>query len=548
MSVIYVIASIAVLAVHVSHSRVGQECYANEGVSDPKIPTPFDSQCYLTNSGAYRAINFTIPTTTLSFDTKTRPWSGKAYSLIYLPGIKAVKGGGYGTGGRLATDCQTDFVGKDVREWHVCEATRIRAMSEMLNDFSSNTLAGGCNVAFLVWLSLHLSAGFAMFALPPMYDSVKQVLLPIWYLLGYILVTAIYFDDDFFHMNVPLNNILLSYILQTFMVVMHFLWAKVSESRKRYKEVAADEASTVHGSLVHTSHPHVTGTETVTDSLFQGQFQRGPQTRFSLTPFNTVTNKPAPIGNHSTFMPYHGVVPSVNGYLMDVFEDKWNTFCVMELTYVELAFTLPSLVVVFFVIGNFVTMDWFLQALYMRTFFICSLLAIAERIRGMGWRHYSADANDALANHKPEIATRSRLLPIHLFINLCAVYIIIYMLLDFMTTMKESVWQSSTVDIGLHGAKTFTMFFHALLWILFSVQVLYNLTGIFMDLFPIMISSSTHELQGDSHDSRFVSYTYLYIVQQVVILSVRILAVLIVFAPDTWYGPFDKRDVTLATI
>lgn len=407
-AVVHVAFMVVALAIHVQQVHVGYQCTLAEN--------SFNSTCYKRSSGTLRALNFTVPTTYLSFSNNDLPYKSTPWDVLFYTGTTDHPHRGSGTDGHLSSNCTYDLAGHDPYEIQACEAQRLRTMYEYENTDEYLTLAGGVHIVFCLWVTLHIAGSFTLFNLPPSFDGTKVHTLPMWYISGFIVTLLIHLEDDYFNMRVPLNNIVLAIILQIFTVIIHFLWAK---------NYMTDSYSPVQTKLGMPVDP-----------------------RSSLAiPFGAHHNM---IGNTrlSKHARYKSTGPVAPSYHLDVFEQKWDQFSVLELIFMESAFTLPLFFVSVYVIGNRVSMDWEVQSIYIRLFILFALFSLNERLRSLGWKHL---------DDKLSISRRARVAPLSLFLNAALICTSIFLFVDFIRPFQNGIWLKEVYDLGFKAVRWWTL-------------------------------------------------------------------------------------------
>jgi hypothetical protein len=508
VAIFYVIATITTLALHVSQVQISSVCMQKD---------PWSDSC-LASSGLYRSLNFTSNTFYYSFQATADVYGGQP-----VP----VKWDTVSTTGFRSSTCGTELaaIGADKSVQNKCESTRIRNIYEIPADKKSYTLAGGVHIIFFLWVSLHISTAFAIFYLPPSGTLGKFIVLPMWYIIGFGMIITVFFDDTYFDMHVPFNNIFLSIVLEIMMIGLHFIWARNS---------SAIESNAEQNAIEHPPpavNPRSVPEYSAPDMPTQASQFRSATKKDSLSSLMNLSTFAGPmrVGRNTEFGPQYTPMTTLKTSLYhgDVFEQKWANYSLLEMFYMELALTMPLDFLAIFSVAVRTTSDWSIQSYFVRIFLICSTLAIVEKVRSLAWD----ERNNTLS--------RTRIAPLVILVTSIVVIMFGFLCRSFIYPYIEVFYVTANVDLGFYGVKLFSLFYFALFVTLVSFISMYNMVGALYDLFGATDSSAS---------SRFRMYTAWAMLFTFLMLFIKVVIVTYMIQPRTWYPAFNPHDVTLAYV
>ena len=194
---------------------------------EPGIPCISTATCDLAGSGKYRAMNFTAESTSVSY--RARVAGGvrgidNTMQEIALNGWPMRMYADDGTNTHLSSRCAAINTGRDVAARDRCVAEGISVMYELPNGRESMTLTGGVHIVYMFFVTLHISASFALIMLPDNLNMMKMVVIPLWHIMGVLLMVLIYTKDTMFEMRVPVNNVILAVTLELFTLFIQYMW------------------------------------------------------------------------------------------------------------------------------------------------------------------------------------------------------------------------------------------------------------------------------------------------------------------------------------
>jgi hypothetical protein len=520
----FVLVAFGFIAILVHHSQV-------------RVPDKTEARCTARDTpvgcwdhgGGYRAASFVAPTTGISFadigvgviynpDGSTRPVTATPFDVLFDAADK--------TTSRLQTACVADFpdtdlvtVGDQFPEEHfACLAERVPALWEIPNGALAGdqwTLAGGIHVWYFMWISLWISASFAVTMVPDYYGAkyVKFPIIAFWHFIGVVLTVMIYVDDPFFQMRLPLNNVIIGCALQALAALAQFYW-----------EVEAMYDG--HG----VAPAKVAGNETSADGTQtegMGSRYAGRGAPLSLTALMTLGIDGDSRRGSTHTAKSHSHAGSVTAaedrvalvtHQRDIFAWKATHKELFEALNVELALTMPALLLAVFGMVSRVNIDWVVSSLFLRsTLFFLGLAACFKALKF----HAEAKQHGLGGVLRVTVAVFAAVM----------IYLVAWVLFDWYHPMAQTTshWGDAFPG-GLRTTAMITLVVTVILVSLFLVGLL--VVGV---VFPAILEE---DVKGSTEESAYMAL-------QALLLVVRVFLFVCTVSPGTWYGAFDKMAVPL---
>lgn len=469
--------SIVMLSVHLNQIHVPDEVEAICTARD----VPVD--CW-EQGGVFRALQFTAPTTTVSFtnfgpgtiydpDGTVRQVSESPYAVRYAPS----------TDQHTQASCAVDFAANEKMR-AACRAERIQDLWEVPNRELyrlSWTLSGGVHIWYMLWISMWISASFAVVMLPEYLLGVQLPTLFVWHLLGIVLTVMFYVDDHYFQLRLPLNNVFIGIAIEAFAAMVQLYWTRESQA-KRVARGGKLEARPVAGALGRLMALGRDGDE--------------------------------------------GGAPAAGAEAVTIFESKLESFELLEALYMEIAITFPPVAVAVFCMVSRVNMDWVVQSLYVRSFFIFVSMAVCFKVL-----KFTEGSKVA------KVDTERNLDPLELWFVMfifavTALYLSIFFLLDWYTPMWDTVimWGDG-YSRNVTAVAVLTLVVMILLIIVFLVAlvIMFAINGVLQSVF----------------ENKEPMQLWFFYGVQTLLLAFRCLLFAYAVSPKIWYEHFDKLDVPL---
>eukprot|EP00961_Rhodomonas_salina_P257511 3479985-Rhodomonas_salina.4 len=516
-----VVFSLVTLGLHIQDVDVGQVC------TDTNVPV----DCYKKDSGRFRAINFTAPTTSLTFinygggpvygvNGLYRSMLEVPYKLVYDP---------LTTFNRTQEWCVAEYP-DNLYTQRACKAEMIQDMYEVPNSEASGTtwaLAGGVHIWFFLWLSLHLSASFSVLMLPhweySAFERVKIGILFIWHLLGLSFSIVLFVDDDYFNMLLPVNNAIIGITFELFTMVVQLLWVRTTSTlgMAAYYDITPSRPK---GYRLTPGGNHTVDMKAGTSEL-SALMTLDSHSRQRVHTSDTLRY------NDGRVEVRRQQIQSYDDW--DVFETKKNAGELMESVFIEFALTMPLIMVAIYCMSVRVNMDWVLQSLYLRSIMIFLSLSLLFKCLPL-------TGSDYLQNY---IANMVGVVTAPVF---CLAVSLLY---DWYTPLAHSThWWGTAVNPGVSHIAVMAAI------VVFGV-ILGSITFIFFSLLAIsnwgngdycVPKLNAHGNRNTKDESVWMNADEAtYYVVQFFVFILRIMVFAYAVNPELWYEEYDKADVML---
>lgn len=489
-----ILVTLSVICVGLHRGQVYVDTSATDHVCTD-VDTPTD--CW-THGGIFRAMNFTVPTTMMSFSV-----SGGSFASdhgIYIPSsvnyIAHYEGNVHP---HNQTACEVSFAA-DSQERAACYLEHVPWIHEADNRAtyrSSPFLTGGVHVWYMSWLSLWLSASFAVAMIPSVFygveiDWVKLPVLALWHVIGVVLSVMFYVDDGYFNMRLPLNNVLIGCFTTLFAILVQFYWARVSQDFNDYKGHRGSQdlrAANPKGisALMTIAHPH----SAATTVLAARNDNAASEVKME--------------------------------YSMEIFTAAYKEGTLMETFFMELAICLPPGLIAVWCMAVRYGIDWAVQSLYVRSFFIFFFIACTYK------------AMPVLRYEKGSTALSKNELALVLVVTVTTIFYFAYFFLAdwiipviHMKNAYEGIYSGQAVSVA------YTFFAFTLAFV-----IAYSLALLIYYVIAFVQSETNYKFATSEFQY------YVWAISQLLMLVLRILLFVYAIAPHLWYGLYDKTHVEL---
>jgi hypothetical protein len=496
------------------------QVYVDQAATDhicTAVNTPVN--CW-THGGVFRAVQFTAPTTSLSFGdalpaSSTAP---TAYAALFDTNFDAYD----------SAHCVTEYpLDTDKNKRAACQIERVPKIWENPNSYNYRrlySLSGGVHVWYLLWISLWVGASFSVAFLPatlsplPLHedrikaeqkrswllDTIKLPMMLIWHLLGIVLSAWFYVDDTYFNMRLPLNNVIFGVVLQLAALVVQLMWARISQET----DIEPNKLATALHNTVYERVP----TAPVGLSAMM--------TLNSMTPVRSTVSKQR-LGDR---------------FSIEIFSAKYLDMSLLETFFIEVAITLPPAMVAVYCMCSHVNMDWMLQSIYVRSLFAFLCVAVAYKVLPALERHKQAE--EKMRKQGIDVVNmfgRFELIIVLVVLVLTTTVFIFGLLYDWITPVHDAVvFWGDAYSSGVQGLAIYTL-----------VLVVIFIAGYVIALVVAMILAMCMGPSATEHAITHNMHLYGWYMSQMLLFVFRVILFAYAVDPKLWYVAYNKQDVML---
>ena len=507
-ALVLVVFSIVMLAVHVGQVRVPHD------VSAICTATNTPANCWK-HGGFYRAVQFTAPTTSVAYqnfgagtiydpDGGTRAVGSLPYAVVFAGGK---------TEDHRQHWCEEQLAFPDDVE-RACKVEKIPELWEVPNRGlyrSAWTFAGGVHVWYFMWLATWIAASFAVVMLPPFVDYFKLPILVSWHLIGVVLSVMFFVDDYYFQLRMPLNNVFVGVVLEALAVLVQFYWGRQSQEEW--------DVDTLRSSAYQALPAGLAGLMTLGPNAKDGEPTPPPgppgprRTSYA-------TRKGGSAGGARE---QDGLEVWTLGF--EVFNTKLERLELVEALFVEMAITVPPLLIAVFCMASRVNLDWVIASLYLRAVFIFASMAVCFK----ALKFAKAKAVTSSPGQKAELWLVMFIFAVTL------TYLAVFFILDWYTPVKDTVvlW-GDAYDTSVSAVIYFALVAVSLVLLAFLLLLL-------LVVYTVSISKGDMDYkEGISNLQVFFFYG-----AQFGLLVFRTVLFTYAVDPRLWYDNWDRQDVPL---
>ena len=492
------------------------------------------------HGGHFRALSFVSPTTGITFsdygvgviynpDGSTRLVADNPYDVLYDQAAKT-------TSKRKAV-CATAFPDSDLvtagdqipEERLACLAENIPDMWEVPNEGLAHdtwNMAGGIHIWYFMWLSLWIAASFAVTMIPA-YSYVEYIKFPVvtaWHFTGIVITVMAYVDDAYFQMRLPLNNVITGFTLQALAALAQFYWElEAMHDDGPHRRVTVAEVQDNDGkSGGKTMGSHLTalmtfGPENEDDSRSvastkshnsKSQGARSHSERRGSTRSST--------SQYQTTVADGAEGPPVT-HARDIFEWKTRNTELVEALNIEIALTLPAVLLAVFSMVSRVNLDWVVSSIFLRsTLFFLGMAACFKTFKF----YRAAESKNLGGIFRVTVAIFAGTM----------VYLVAWVLFDWYHPMAQTT--SNWGDAFPGGLGTIAM----LTLVAMIMLVTFFLIGV------VVLGVAFPDVEGVHVQS---TEKFAYLVIQGLLLIIRVFVFVYTVDPKAWYGVWDPKNVQL---
>lgn len=382
-----------------------------------------DADPCLVDSGHFRAGEFTMQTSHLDYETETAASGTTELAqdnekrAFHQVGVTITSNDRF-----KAAQCATDH--DAATETAACNLEKFPAnIYTTLNPRKSASLAGGVHIVFFLWLACHLSVLFSLMTGTTSGESfgfayTRLMLSALWLVFGLLFPMLLYQYDHYFHWRLPLNNVVIAYILQFYTFMLMYSWTMDRHT-----------ASPVEGKYV--AMHNVKGVKSL--MAMPGTIQEWGQ--------------------------------EIKDAILSLTESKFIKRQGMEVICFELSLVMPSVLIALYGICTRHALDYEVQSIFVRSFVGFMVFGITSRMMSLA------------SAHKDEKLGRSNVITTITSTVLVNTVMMLYLLYDVCFPAMYRLRDSQ-----FFGAYTYAILLFILFVALIALIMLYITHGAFVDI------------------------------------------------------------------
>jgi hypothetical protein len=383
---------------------------------------------------------------------------------------------------------------------------------ELPNSSESLAISGGVHIFYLFFVTLHIGGSFALIMLPESLGLVKRYVLPVWHTMGIILVVLVYTKDSYFHMKVPVNNVFLAITLEMFTLFVQYMWTVDHtgiDSKGNQKPEGFVSRFSGKTNATQTSGKGLDSLMKIVPTMNSDQ-----STKYSKLASNSGPTELSDRPTYGVLGVQYAYDTDQSIYNLNVFGRALRSGNILEPFVAECAITIPSLLIVIFVIAHRNPFDFFLQSIYLRAFLAFGVLLVVMRMRNI---HRELDKEEVIHNTVAASAVTA------LFVSSFMFY---HMLYDWLHPIYLTLHDYS--DLGdLDESYTLALLVFSFVVIITAILFLVTLVKSFVS--------------GAFWDQWISLIVYMGL--SLLLFTLRFVVFIYMMFPGKWYGAWNTQDV-----